>query len=115
MDKSIRQLKTPEDFKKYHRELFEKACGPELWKFLEEKELEMSKYKRAPDDSTQWKCPWRECAHGGGLAGRYVCSARGEWWNPECFKYRREEDYLKEWKDEQTNRKPDNQADQGRA
>lgn len=36
------KLKTPEDFKKYNREVFKKVCGPELWEFLEEKEREQT-------------------------------------------------------------------------
>ena len=41
----------------------------------------------APLDSTQWKCNWLKCAHGCGLAGRGICSVRGEWWDSKCSKF----------------------------
>jgi len=53
----------------------------------------MKTYKRAPDDSTQWKCPWVDCAHGMSLAGSGICSARGDWKNPKCPEYISNDDY----------------------
>lgn len=38
-----RTVKTPEDFKKYNREVFRKACKPKLWKYLVEKENEANR------------------------------------------------------------------------
>lgn len=40
--------------------------------------------KVAPEDSTFWKCNWIHCVNGCGLSGHGVCSARGEWNNPNC-------------------------------
>lgn len=44
----------------------------------------MKKYKRAPEDSTHWRCNWLKCAGGMGVAGNGMCSFRGDWSNPDC-------------------------------
>lgn len=39
------------------------------------------------------RCNYRDCYTGMGLAGRGVCG--GEWDNPDCPKFKSEEDFLK--------------------
>ena len=56
------------------------------------------KGKPAPEDSKRWKCNWRKCAGGMGLAGRGLCSFRGEWWNKECPCFVTDEEFEKEQK-----------------
>lgn len=46
-------------------------------------------YKIAPEDSRFWKCEWMNCDNGLGLAGNGMCSARGEWENKECPKFKK--------------------------
>ena len=59
----------------------------------------MKNYKRAPEDSSRWKCNWIKCAGGMGLAGTGMCSFRGEWDNPNCPYFMTEESFLKKFYD----------------
>ncbi len=42
---------------------------------------------QAPMNSARWRCDWLSCISGDGLAGRGICSARGEWWRVDCPEY----------------------------
>ena len=59
----------------------------------------MRKSTIAPLDSSQWKCNWLKCAHGCGLAGHGICSARGEWWNKDCPKFETIKDFEKKMRE----------------
>lgn len=50
-------------------------------------------YKLAPDDSSQWKCNWLDCGGGVGLAGHGWCSFAGDWSDPNCPEFLREEQF----------------------
>lgn len=61
------------------------------WKDIK---YESNRYVIAPEGSSLfWLCDFLSCAHGGGLVGRGVCSARGEWYNPKCPEYISNDDY----------------------
>ena len=53
----------------------------------------------APMNSERWKCRWLGCINGMGLAGRGICSARGEWWNKDCLDYETIEELEKRHKE----------------
>ena len=45
------------------------------------------------------KCNFTDCAHGMGLAGHGVCTARGRWNWKECSEFIAVTDFLAQWKD----------------
>ena len=42
------------------------------------------------------KCNYIECFCGMGLAGQGRCIKGGEWWNPECPKFKDEDEWIEE-------------------
>ncbi|MDO9529064.1 MAG: hypothetical protein Q7J27_07890 [Syntrophales bacterium] len=59
----------------------------------------------APEDSKEWKCNWRKCAGGMGMAGRGSCSFRGEWWNEECPCFMTDKEFEENWEKETIKRR----------
>ena len=57
-------------------------------------------YTIAPEDSTHWKCPWIDCFAGMSLAGSGKCMAKGDWSDPDCPEYIKEDEFLRKWKEE---------------
>lgn len=52
------------------------------------------------DDFNAIKCNYLECSAGMGVAGRLVCFRGGDYTLPYCPRFQNEEQYLKEWEEE---------------
>jgi len=60
--------------------------------------------KRIMPEGERPKCPFLDCFHGMGLAGRGICNGGGDWTDPHCAVYENEDNSLEQWRKEEKER-----------